>query len=636
MTYKRKLIEVALPLDAINKAAKHEKSVPRKGHPSTLHLWWAPRPLAAVRAVLWASLVDDPSAHPDRFPTDEDQEAERQRLFRILEELVKWENSDSQQVLTAARAEIERSHNGELPNVLDPFCGRGTIPLEAQRLGLPAYGGDLNPVAVLISKALAEIPPRFAGLPPVNPDARAESGLKTWDRAQGLAEDVRWYGRWVRDQAFQRIGHLYPKVHLPPEQGGGEATVIAWIWARTVESPDPSWSGHVPLVRSWVLRKKKRKSIIWVEPIVNRDSQTITYRVREGGQPIEGTVGRSKGGVCVATGTPMSFNYIRDEFRNGRSGVVPIAVVADGPAGRVYLPPQPLPAIPEPAWRPTERLKGKATVNVGLYGFTTWGDLFTDRQLITLNTFSDLLNEVRPLVEEHAAAAGLGVEDVRLREGGSNAVAYAEAVVTYLAFAIDKLADWGSTVCTWINSIEGIRDTFPRQAISMTWDFAEVNPFSESVGNFLNHVTWVAAVVESAPATLAAEIAQRDAAAQAAEVPMPVVSTDPPYYNNISYADLSDFFYVWLRRNLRDVWPDELSTLLTPKAEELIADRTRAGSAEAAKEHFETGIEKVFERLAATQHPDFPATVFYAFKQEESDSDGIASTGWETFVQALL
>ena len=636
MTYKKKLIEVALPLDAINREAAREKSI-RHGHPSTLHLWWARRPLAAARAVLWASLVDDPSAHPDRFVTVEDQEAERQRLFRILGDLVVWENSNDERVLARARAEINKSCDGELPNILDPFCGGGTIPLEAQRLGLPANGGDLNPVAVLISKAMVEIPPRFAGLSPVNPDARSESGLKTWERAQGLAEDIRWYGHWMRERAFERVGHLYPKVRLPAQQGGGAATVIAWIWARTVESADPSWNGHVPLVRSWVLRNaKKSRPLVWVEPVVDRADQTIAYRIREGGTPIEGTVNR-KGATCLATGSPIGFEYVREESRQGRSGIVAIAVVAEGPAGRSYLTPQGTPEIPESSWLPPGQIfDWPGRTNVVRYGMTEWGDLFTDRQRMALNTFSDRLNEVRPLIEQHAVEAGLTVDGVPFRDGGSGATAYADAVITYLAFAVDKCADYWSTICSWHNGRELIRNTFARQAIPMTWDFAETNPFSDSTGNWMAMVDWVWKVVERLPASASGYIAQRDAAARIEETPRPVVSTDPPYYDNISYADLSDFFYVWLRRNLRDVWPDELSTLLTPKAEELIANRYRAGSKEAAKEHFESGMEEVFGKVARVQEADFPATVFYAFKQEESSSDGLASTGWETFVQGLM
>lgn len=636
MTYKKKLIEVALPLDAINKASAREKSI-RHGHPSTLHLWWARRPLAAARAVLWSSLVDDPSAHPDRFPTDEAQEVERQRLFRILEDLVIWENSNNEQVLEAARAEIVASCDGDLPNILDPFCGGGTIPLEAQRLGLPAYGGDLNPVAVLISKAMVEIPPRFAGVTPVNPDSRAESGLKTWERAQGLAVDIRWYGQWMRDRAFERIGDLYPKVMLPAEQGGGEATVIAWIWARTVESPDPSWSGHVPLVRSWIVRKaKKGKPVVWVEPVVDRDTQTISYRIREGGTPVDGTVEGGKG-TCIATGSPIPGDYIKSEAQAGEMRHQMLAVVAEGNRTRVYVEPGTGPQVPEPEWRPggsvPERLTGGTCYG---YGLTEWGDLFTDRQLVALNTFSDLLGEVRPRIEQHAVEAGLAADGVRLRDGGSGATAYADALLTYLAFVVDKCADYWSTIATWINSIGAMRNTFARQAIPMTWDFAEVNPFSSSTGNWMAMVDWVRKVVERLPATTEGHIAQRDAVTRLAEVPSPVVSTDPPYYDNISYADLSDFFYVWLRRNLRDVWPDELSTMLTPKGEELIANRYRAGSKEAAKEHFESGMEEVFGEVGRVQHPDVPATVFYAFKQSESDASGIASTGWETFVQGLI
>ena len=310
--HKPKLIEVALPLYAINKASAREKSI-RHGHPSTLHLWWARRPLAACRAVLWASLVDDPSAHPERFPTEEDRAVERKRLFGILEDLVVWENSNNQDVLQEARAEIEKCFDGELPAVLDPFAGGGSIPLEAQRLGLEALASDLNPVAVLINKALVEIPTHFAGLPPVHPDARedlsrwsvmSDSGKRnrthglsvvdesygsrkeqagagfTWDGVQGLAADIRAYGSWMRDEAERRIGHLYPDAVGPD---GEMLTPIAWCWARTVRSPDPAWGGHVPLVASWVLRNRKGKPKVWVEPVVDSSSKSISYKVRGGG-----------------------------------------------------------------------------------------------------------------------------------------------------------------------------------------------------------------------------------------------------------------------------------------------------------------------------------------------------------------
>ena len=636
VSYKRKLIEVALPLDVISRASAREKSI-RHGHPSTLHLWWARRPLAAARAVLWASLVDDPSAHPDRFPTEEDRAAERRRLFGILERLVVWENSNDPHVLGEARSEIAASCNGKLPNILDPFCGGGTIPLEARRLGLPAYGGDLNPIAVLISKGLVEIPPRFEGLPPVNPDARAESGLKTWERAQGLAEDIGFYGRWMRDRAFERIGHLYPRVRLPAEEGGGEANVIAWLWARTVRSPDPSWGGHVPLVRSWILRKAKRnKPVVWVEAVLDRSSCSVSYRIQEGGTPPNGTVRRGVG-TCIATGTPIPGDYTRAEARAGRMDAQMMAVVAEGSRRRVYLPPQSKANPGEPPWKPHGQVptRNHEVDRLPMYGMPTWADAFTLRQLLALTAFSDLLGKVREGVRVDALATGMDDDAVRLRNGGSGAVAYTDAVVTYLAFVVDRCADYWSSIATWAQG-GFIRSTFARQAIPMVWDYAEVNPFSGSSGNWMGQVSWVRKAVAAAPDGDVGEVLQRDASARVADVPSPVVCTDPPYYDNISYADLSDFFYVWLRRNVGEIWPDETATLLTPKSEELIANPYRAGSKEDAKKHFEDGIAKVLRQIAAFQNPRFPATVFYAYKQQESKQGGVVSTGWETFLQGLI
>ena len=638
MSYKRKLIEVALPLDAISAASAREKSL-RHGHPSTLHLWWARRPLAAARAVLWASLVDDPSAHPDRFPTDADQARERNRLFRILEKLVVWENSNDPEVLTEARAEIEASCDGELPNVLDPFCGGGTIPLEAQRLGLPVYGGDLNPVAVLISKALVEIPSRFAGLPPVNPDARDESGLITWERAQGLAEDIGYYGRWMRDRAFERIGHLYPKVELPAEEGRGEATVIAWIWARTVRSPDPSWNGHVPLVRSWVIRKAKRgKPTVWVKPAIDRINQSISYRIRigESGEPQKGTIARSAG-TCVATGTPIARDYLKREAATGRMGVQLLAVVAQGNRGRVYVEPVPVPAVARPHDVPSGRLSTNSRhMSTPSYGLTTTDALFTDRQMAALYTFSNLLRRTVSLVRDHARAVGLADDGVRLRDGGSGATAYSDAVITYLALAVDKCADYWSSLCSWHTSGEKIGHTFGRQALPMIWDYTEANPFSRSSGNWEGQLKWIQKATAAASAGATGEVLQRDASKRVREVSAPVVCTDPPYYDNVPYADLSDFFYVWLRHNVSDVWPEETATMLTPKAEELVADPHRAGSKDAARSHFEQGVAAVLEDIAASQNRGYPATIFYAFKQQETKRAGRASTGWETFLQGLV
>lgn len=634
MTYKKKLIEVALPLATINAESAREKSI-RHGHPSTLHLWWARRPLAAARAILWASLVDDPSAHPDEFPTEEDQLLERKRLFDILERLVPWEASNDQRILAEARAEIEKSCGGDLPKILDPFGGGGAIPLEALRLGLPTFTGDLNPVAVLIQRAMLQIPGRFAGRPPIHSDARSRESV--WEGARGLAADVQAYGEWMRDEAKKQIGQYYPDAVLP---AGTKATPIAWIWARTVKSPDPSWPGHVPLVRSWVLAKKPGKPVVWVEPVIDRDSTTISYAVREGGTPSPPTVDRGNG-VCIATGAPISGRYIRDEATAGRMGATLIAVIGEG-TSRVYVSAtedqRRASVVPAPDWAPDERIPipNHDVDRLPMYGMPTWSDAFTPRQLLALTTFSDLLRAVRLRIERDASGKGLDDgDDRRLRAGGRGPVAYADAIVTYLAFVVDKCADYWSSTCTWA---EGgfVRGTFARQAIQMTWDFAETNPFSSSTGNWMAMVDWLVKAVQAAPANGEASVVQRDARARILEVGRCVISTDPPYYDNISYADLSDFFYVWLRRNLIDVWPDECATLLTPKADELIANQYRAGSKKAAHEHFESGMQEVFGEAARAAHPSFPATVFYAFKATETTQAGTVSTGWETFLSGLL
>ncbi|ABA21810.1 Protein of unknown function DUF1156 [Trichormus variabilis ATCC 29413] len=651
MTYRKKLIEVALPLEVINQESAREKSI-RHGHPSTLHLWWARRPLAACRAVLFASLVDDPSSHPDQFPTEEAQKQERERLFEIIEQLVKWENVNNQEVLEKAKAEILKSTNNNPPPVLDPFCGGGSIPLEAQRLGLEAHGSDINPVAVLITKALIEIPPKFANQPPVNPESRKKS-LKTqkWFGAQGLAEDVRYYGQWMRDEAFKRIGHLYPKVDLPQEYGGGEATVIAWLWARTVKCPNPACGAKMPLVRSFALSTKKGKEA-WVEPIVDNTQQppVISFHVKTGkGKPPEGTVSR-KGAVCVCCATPVSLDYIRSEGKAGRMSAKLMAIVAEGDHGRVYLSAnekhEAIAAKSLPEWKPEASLPDNTRdIRPQIYGMPTYGDLFTQRQLVALNVFSELIYEVRKKVITDVLSTG-GVNDgLTLCEGGIGATAYGDVIATYLAFAIDKLADYCSSICTWNSGRDNIRDTFARQAIPMSWDFAETNPFSNSSGNFTLGIEQSAQVLNKVPACKKAKIAQKDATTNKIEAPL-VLCTDPPYYDNIGYADLSDFFYVWLRRSLGSIYPDIFKTLLVPKEKELVATPYRFnGNKEKAKVFFEQNLSNAFTRMREAAHCDYPLSIFYAFKQTEVDEDNeldgngvkaIASTGWETMLEGLI
>ena len=629
MSYKKKLIEVALPLAKINFESAREKTI-RHGHPSTLHLWWARRPLAAARAVLWSSLVDDPSAHPDKFPTEEAQSTERRRLFDILERLVPWEASTDEKVLAEARAEIVKSCDGELPKILDPFGGGGSIPLESLRLGLPTFSGDLNPVAVLIQRAMLEIPHRFANLHPIHPNLIGSRGV--WNGAEGLAADVLAYGKWMQEEAKRRIAKYYPDATLPD---GSKATPIAWIWARTVKSPDPSWSGHVPLVRSWELARKPGKSSTWIEAVVNHKDKTISYEVRNGGKVPDGVVTK-RGGICVATGTAISLKYIKEEGRAGRHGVSLMAVVCEGNSGRQYVSPTPndiqLILGSKPELGPIS--SHPRDFNCRNYGMVNWEDLFTQRQALALDTFSNILLDVRSKIENDALH--LPVDPTRLRDGGIGRTAYADAVLTYLAFVIDRMTDRNSTICTWDSSRMHARNVFARQSIPMTWDFAENNPLGDSSGSFLNCVVGICKTLERLPTNNFGTTAQRDARARITEVGKCVVSTDPPYYDNISYADLSDYFYVWLRQNVKDIWPDECATLLTPKVEELIANAYRAGSKAAADKHFELGMEGVFTKAAENFDERYPATIFYAFKASESEDKGNVSTGWETFLSGLL
>lgn len=618
---KKKLIEVALPLDAINAASAREKSI-RHGHPSTLHLWWARRPLATARAVLFASLVDDPSAHPEEFPTEEAQDKERQRLFCLLEQLVKWENSNNKRVLDAAKAEIMKSTDGNPPPLLDPFAGGGTIPLEAQRLGLEAHAHDLNPVAVMINKAMIEIPPKFAEQPPVNPEAQKNKLTEDdWSGTRGLAEDVRYYGEWMNQKAFEQIGHLYPKVK---DAEGQEHTVIAWLWARAVKCPNPACGCEMPLASSFILSKKRNNEMV-VEPIA--ENGKIHYFVRYGKDAIDGTVARS-GGRCVFCNTPVGFDYIRGEGKAHRIASQLMAVVAKGDSGRVYISPDEeqisAASIQKPSSYPSGELHGKSRVNVGLYGFNETSDLFTNRQLVALTTFCDLVTEVREQIE---------------RDGGS--VEYAQAVSVYLALSIDKLTNISSAIVSWMNDRGALRETFARQAIPMVWDYAESNPFSKAGGSWEAVLDKVVNVIRAYPrAAMGGNAVQFDAQLDK-EGRNVMVSTDPPYYDNISYADLSDFFYVWLRKNLKDIYPELFKTMLVPKIEELVATPYRfGGQKDQAKKFFEEGMLRAVTQIKIMAREDIPISIYYAFKQRELDKGGdeqqSVSTGWETMLSAIL
>ena len=618
---KKKLIEVALPLDAINAASAREKSI-RHGHPSTLHLWWARRPLATARAVLFASLVDDPSSHPEKFPTQEAQDAERQRLFRLIEKLVIWENSTDKELFAQAYEEIKKSTGGNPPPVFDPFAGGGTIPLEAQRLGLKAIAADLNPVAVMINKAMIEIPAKFAKQPPVNPEAKSLVDA-TYEGAQGLAADIAYYGKLLKQKAFEKIGHLYPKVKVP--EMGQEATVIAWIWARTVKCPNPACRCEMPLVHSFWLSKKKGKEV-WLEPIV--ESGKVGFEIRHGkGDVPEGTVSRT-GAKCACCGARVPFTYIREEGKAGRMGAQMMAVVAESSSGRLYLAANEehikTAEIDRPSDFPDAQLPhNPRDFKTPNYGLTTFADLFTNRQLTALTTFSDLISTIQEQV---------------VADGGSKE--YSEAVAVYLAFLVDKLADLCNSLNRWEPNAECPRQLFARQAIPMLWDYAEGNPFSKSSGSWLILLNNLMRSFESCSFDFyrreCGKVYQQNAATTH-DLQEIVISTDPPYYDNIGYADLSDFFYIWLRRNLRDIYPDIFSTMLVPKKEELIATPYRFdGNKQAAKDFFENGMADVWKKIHSYTQEDFPVTIYYAFKQSDMDTDGVASSGWETMLNAII
>lgn len=629
MVQKRKLIEVALPLEAINRESAREKTI-RHGHPATLHLWWARRPLAAARAVLFAQLVDDPSAHPDEFPTEDAQRSERDRLHNIIERLVVWDNVGDTKLLDEAHTEIAKSAPaGRLPAVVDPFAGGGTIPLEAQRLGLEAHASDLNPVAVLINKALVEMPPKFHGQPPVFPGL-ADSQIGTWSGAAGLAADVRAYGEWMHSEAVKRIGHLYPKVD--------GKSVIAWIWARTVVCPNPACGIEMPLVRSWWLGKKKGKEAYVVPHVVADDSAHGGRRVRfDIGHNLataphpnnDGTVARTAA-TCVACEGSVPLRHVREEGQAGRLGTVLMAIAAEGNRRREYLAPteehRQAAGVERPDSAPAgslppHGLSPNSHQTVRIYGFNEWSDLFTNRQLVALTTFSDLVLEARAQV---------------VADGGTNE--YADAVATYLAMTVSRQADLGNGLCRWEPNAECPRQLFARQQIPMVWDFAEGNPLGESSGSWKVLLSGAqrafGGVAFSNGRTPAGSIEQANAAERSfANL---VISTDPPYYDNIGYSDLSDFFYVWLRRSLRDVYPGLLSTMLVPKAEELVANPHRHDGKAGAKEFFESGFREVFANARLATASDYPITVYYAFKQSESDDAGEASTGWETLLEGMI
>ena len=625
---RKKLIEVDLPLDDINRESAREKSI-RHGHPSTLHLWWARRPLAACRAVIFASMVDDPSTYLD----EPEAQRERERLHNLIKDFVKWENTNNETLLAKARYEIARSvarSHGEtaptkaeevlhylaekVPTIYDPFCGGGSIPLEAQRLGLRARGSDLNPVAVLINKAMIELPHPFRNEPPINP---GNDSLDGWRGAAGLANDIRYYGRWMREEAYKRIGHLYPKAKLPD---GTEATVIAWLWARTVPCANPACRIPMPLVKTFQLSKKKGNEH-WTRPVVDKASKTISFIVQNhsAGVPNKETVSRTRA-YCVSCGGTVKLSYVREQAKAGNMREIMTGIVAEGKYGRLFLSPTEMhidtALSAQPAWRPRGTLPEQSSaLGVQSYGVTHWHQLFTTRQLTTLTTFSDLLPEVHNRM---------------IQDGATDA--YANSVCTYLTFAMGRTADGGCKGATWQR--DTIAHVFAIQGIGMIWNFAEANPFSSSTQNWIGQVEWIAKVVECLPTDAnIGEVYQADAAITPHVINSPVIIMDPPYYDNIGFADLADFFYVWLREPLRGIYPELFAGISTPKAEEMIANRHRF---ENSRERFEELLSKTLQRIRERCADQYPSAIFYAYKQQKEEQEGRASTGWETMLSAVI
>lgn len=653
---RKKLIEVSIPLEAINVASAKEKSI-RHGHPSTLHLWWARRPLAACRAVLFAQLVDDPSSWPDRFPTAEAQDSERRRLHKVIEAMVPWEASNNETILNAARWEIARSvawgmgeeppprYDGaaildylqtKAPPVYDPFSGGGSIPLEAQRLGLRAHGSDLNPVAVLIGKALVEIPPKFAARPPINPKSRAEAAngqLRSWTGAQGLAEDVRYYGQWMRDEAEKRIGHLYPKATLPD---GSRGTVVAWLWARTVRSPDPAAKGAmVPLVTSLMLLTQEGRKA-WAEPLIDPAAQDgWRFEVRSGvlskadeARLRSGTKSARATFACVLTGATIGGAYIDSEAQAGRLSARLIAIVAESGRTRLYLSPDPeqtksaqsaaeyVSAHRDEMDVPLQECRGTFGSNAQgrRYCFNTFADYFTDRQLIALTTFSDIVADIRNEALRDGRMAGLS-DDTRSLDGGGNGVAaYADAVATYLAFAVSKSSTRSCSLAIWETGMGRLAGAMGRQGVPMQWSFAEANPLAGAGGDIAGTAVSVAENLQNLGIGGIGSVRNLAAQKNSFASELVIISSDPPYYDNVGYSDLSDFFYVWLRRSLSEIWPDLFRRLLTPKDDELIAESYRHGGRSEAEAFFMKGMAEALTAMRKASTENAPLAIYYAFK----------------------
>ncbi|MDR7037965.1 putative DNA methylase [Methylobacterium sp. BE186] len=680
----KKLIEVALPLTAINEEAARRKRKAPAGYPTTLHKWWAQRPVAAARAIIFAQLVNDPSwkwelEHPGEIPPNHLKASwakSRKRLFSILKDVILWENTQDRSVFERAQIEIQKSWretcnlNREhplastlfdperLPGLHDPFSGAGSIPMEAQRLGLDVYASDLNPIAVLITKAAIEIPGNFSALPPVCADAGVGSdrlfAVENWIGASGIAEDVRRYGARIGEIAKSKMGELFPSVHVDAQLAterpdlqplvGKSLPVVAWIWSRTVRSPNPAFRhAQVPLASTFVLSNKPGKEAFIVPEVAGDE---ISFHIRRGKPPVDaarGTKlpGKGAGFKCLLSGSPISGEHIKSEGQAGRLGVVLTAIVAEGPRGRVFLPPNDthvqVANTAAPQWEPNLEVSGSTQyLGTKVYGLTKFSQLFTKRQMLVLNTLTESVLSEQLIIQNDAIRAGMADDGISLAQGGSGARAYAEAVTLYLTLALGRALHYGSAICTWLPKDSAIARTFTKQAIQMSWDFVEGNIFEKSSSGWAKCCDVVAKAIEFLPSGGSTSVVMRNAGVVENIDQHSFISTDPPYYDNVPYADLSDFFYVWLRPALKNIYPELFATLTTPKAEELVAFAHRHGSKDNAEKFFLEGMTRAMELLVARAHPGAPVSIYYAFKQSETKDTGTKSTGWETFLEAVM
>ena len=672
MIIRKKLIEVSIPLEEINLASAKEKSI-RQGHPSTLHLWWARRPLASAKAMIFSQMVDDPSSHPEIFPSEEEQSKEREKLHKIIKDLVLWENINNKDILNKAHDEIVKSwhlsckdnpeikdifNSNILPEFHDPFAGGGALPLEAQRLGLNSYASDLNPVSVLINKSMIEIPPKFKNSPPVNPSSmQINTSMDTSSvLAQGLAEDVNYYGHLMYEEAKKRLKDFYPKVYVTNEMAierddlkkyvGKELKVIAWLWAKTVKSSNPLYSNiHVPLISSFYLSSSEGKEA-YIQPVIKPNGYTFKVVI---GKPKNvnliknGTkLARGANFQCLMSQIPMDQNYIRSEFNNHRDGVKLLTVVLEGDRERVYIDPieemETFALSIKSPWKPDQEMTQESSnlVSGRGYGIKYWHEIFTERQLLALSTFSDLMSMIYEQVKKDTEIASELLIDSAFKTNKDLIPIYAESICIYLTCVLSKAADYNSAACSWISGGQTLRNTFGRQAIPMVWDFAEANILSNSTGGFLSSLDQVKKVILNLPTKNEGHVFQADAQTQKISINK-IISTDPPYYDNINYADLSDFFYIWMRRSLKPIIPSLFVTLEVPKSEELVATGFRHGGKNNAEKFFLDGMTKAMQQISLQAHPAFPVTIYYAFKQAENNNEtGTTNTGWETFLDAVI